>query len=65
MLEYAVKLTSNTCEVKEEDIFNLRKVGFSDEAILDIAQVTAYFNFVNRLASGLGIEIEKFYNFGV
>ena len=65
MLEYAVKLTSNPCEVKEEDIFNLRKVGFSDEATLDIAQVTAYFNFVNRLACGLGIEIEKFYNFGV
>ncbi|MDP8201284.1 MAG: hypothetical protein P9M11_04015 [Candidatus Tenebribacter burtonii] len=65
MLGYAVKITSNTCEVKEEDILNLSKVGFDDEAILDIAQVTAYFNFVNRLACGLGIEIEKFYNFGV
>jgi len=64
MLEYAVKLTSKSCEVKEEDIIILRKAGFDDEAILDIAQVTAYFNFVNRLASGLGIELEKFYNFG-
>ncbi len=65
MLEYAVKLTAEICAVNEEDVIALRKVGFSDEAILDIAQITAYFNFVNRLACGLGIEIEKFYNFGV
>ena len=65
MLEYAVKLTSETCSVNEEDISSFRKAGFDDEAILDIVQVVAYFNFVNRLACGLGIEIEKFYNFGV
>ncbi len=65
MLEYAAKLTSETCNVSEEDFLLLREGGFNDETILDIVQVIAYFNFVNRLACGLGIEIEKFYNFGV
>jgi len=64
MLEYAVKLTSKTCTVNEDDIIALHKVGFDDEAILDIVQVAAYFNFVNRLACGLGIELEEFYKFG-
>jgi alkylhydroperoxidase family enzyme len=37
----------------------MRNAGFSEIAILEIMQVTAYFNFVNRLACGLGIELEK------
>jgi len=64
MLEYAVKLTTEPCKIKEENIAALRKVGFDDEAILDIVQVVAYFNFVNRLACGLGIELEEFYKNG-
>ena len=60
MLEYSVKLTSKTCSVSAEDIKPLREVGFNDDAILDIVQVVAYFNFVNRLACGLGIELEEY-----
>ena len=60
MLEYAVKLTSETCTISKEDISSLHEVGFNDEAILDIVQVVAYFNFVNRLACGLGIELEEY-----
>jgi alkylhydroperoxidase family enzyme len=36
----------------------LRKAGFADRAILDIAQITAYFAFVNRTADGLGVSVE-------
>jgi len=64
MLEYAVKLTSDTCMMKEEDLIPLREAGYEDETILDIIQIISYFNFVNRLACGLGIELEDFYNFG-
>ncbi len=60
MLEYSIKLTSETCSISAEDIKPLREIGFDDEAILDIVQVAAYFNFVNRLACGLGIELEEF-----
>lgn len=64
MLEYATKLTSDTCSVSLEDIKPLRDVGFDDKAILDIVQVISYFNFVNRLACGLGIELEDYYKHG-
>ena len=45
----------------EEDVKRLKDVGFSDSAILDINQVTSYYAFVNRLADGLGVELEDFW----
>ena len=61
MLEYAVKLTLSPAEVGEDDVEALREAGFDDTAILDICQVTAYYNYVNRLADGLGVELEAFW----
>ncbi|HSM85609.1 MAG TPA: peroxidase-related enzyme, partial [Candidatus Limnocylindrales bacterium] len=37
----------------------LREHGLSDRAILEINLVAAYMNFVNRVASGLGVELER------
>jgi uncharacterized peroxidase-related enzyme len=54
MLDFAVKLTESSSRCTEADVEALREVGWSDEGIMDIAQVTAMFNFTNRLASGLG-----------
>jgi uncharacterized peroxidase-related enzyme len=62
MLEYAAKLTREPWEMLEQDVIALREAGFSDEAILDINQVTGYYAFVNRLADGLGVELESFWN---
>jgi len=56
MLEYVVKLTRTPSEVNPEDINLLRNSGFSDEDILNINLITSYFNFANRIASGLGVE---------
>ncbi|KPL88406.1 hypothetical protein SE16_06230 [Ardenticatena maritima] len=61
MLDYAVKLTRTPWAVDETDIAALRNVGWDDRAILDIAQITAYFNYVNRLAEGLGIVLEDYW----
>ena len=58
MLDYVVKLTETPSVVAEDDVDELREVGFQDRAILDIAQITAYFAFVNRLAEGLGVTLE-------
>ena len=38
----------------------VRRAGFDDRTILDIAQITAYFAFVNRTADGLGVTLEEF-----
>ena len=58
MLDYAVKLTRTPGEVDEADVACLRDAGFDDLAILDICQIVCYFNYVNRLADGLGVELE-------
>ncbi len=58
MLEYTEKLTLEPWEMNESDVVALRDQGFSDSAILDINQVTGYYAFANRLANGLGIELE-------
>jgi uncharacterized peroxidase-related enzyme len=55
MLNYAVKLTRSPVECSEADIERLRALGFSDQAIFDIAEVAAMFNFTNRLASATGM----------
>ncbi|HZT53846.1 MAG TPA: peroxidase-related enzyme [Gaiellaceae bacterium] len=54
MLDFAVKLTEQSSRCREADVEALREAGWSDEEIMDIAQVAAMFNFTNRLASGLG-----------
>lgn len=59
MLSYAAKLTRSPAAVSEDDIRVLREHGLSDRAILEINLVAAYMNFVNRVASGLGVELEK------
>ena len=58
MLDYAVKLTRTPQAMSEEDVEALRREGFSDVAIHDIVQVTSFFNLYNRLADGLGVELE-------
>ena len=60
MLTYAEKLTLRPWNMVEVDVIELREVGFSDAAILDINQVASYYAFVNRLADGLGVELEDF-----
>jgi len=58
MLDYAVKLTKKPASIKKDDLNQLRKYELSDRDILDLNQVVAYFNYVNRTADGLGIELE-------
>jgi alkylhydroperoxidase family enzyme len=59
MLDYAIKLSRTPSAVTSDDVERLRGAGFEDAAILDICQVTSYYNYVNRLADGLGVELES------
>ena len=58
MLDYAVKLTREPSAVRAEDVAALRAAGLDDPAIHDVAQITALFNYYNRIADGLGIDPE-------
>ena len=51
MLDFAVKLTVEPWTVEEADRERLRRLGFSDRDIWDIAAVAAFYNMTNRLAS--------------
>ena len=58
ILAYAERLTLEPASVEESDIERMRKAGLSDEAILHTCEVTAYFNYVNRMADGLSVQLE-------
>ncbi|MCA9987743.1 MAG: peroxidase-related enzyme [Anaerolineales bacterium] len=62
MLDYAVKITVAPVECEEDDVQYLRSLGFSDEAIFDIAETAAMFNFTNRLASATGMMPNREYH---
>jgi uncharacterized peroxidase-related enzyme len=56
MLDFAVKVTEASYRCGEDDLAELRAAGWSDEEIMDIAEVTAMFNLTNRMANALGWE---------
>lgn len=62
MLDYAAKLTKEPWNMVKADVQALRESGFSDVAILDIVQVAGYYAYVNRLADGLGVELESIWD---
>lgn len=59
LMDYSSKLTSTPGEMKSGDVQALRDAGFTDRAIHDAAQVAAYFNYINRVADGLGVDPEE------
>jgi uncharacterized peroxidase-related enzyme len=61
MLDYCAKLTRTPWDMVEDDVIALRDCGFDDRAILDIAQVVAYYAYVNRIADGLGVSLERYW----
>lgn len=58
MLQYAAKLTRTPGEMVEDDVLGLRQLGVDDGQILEVNQVCAYFNYVNRLLNGLGVSLK-------
>jgi len=52
---YAKQLTIDLNNVSEQSIHDLKSEGFSDGEILEINQVASYFNYVNRMVLGLGV----------
>lgn len=58
LLEYTEKLTDEPASVGSKDVATLEQNGFDDAAISSCVQVIAYFNYINRIAEGLGVSVE-------
>ena len=59
LIDYALKLTLEPGAVVREDVNALRRTGITDSEILDLVLLTAYMNYVTRIAQGLGVEHDE------
>jgi uncharacterized peroxidase-related enzyme len=59
LLAYAEKLTRTPGAMTSTDVSALRDHGLTDRAIHDACAIAAYFAFVNRIADGLGVDLES------
>jgi uncharacterized peroxidase-related enzyme len=58
LCDYAVKLTLAPGTMGETDVQTLRQHGWTDDQITIAAQVIGYFNYITRIAQGLGVDAE-------
>jgi uncharacterized peroxidase-related enzyme len=58
MIDFVLKLTREPWTVKKDDVALLQQSGFSEEQVVDIVLITCTFNFMDRLADGLGVELD-------
>jgi uncharacterized peroxidase-related enzyme len=64
LLDFAVKLTKEPSGIQRHDLDALRTYGFSDEQLVDAVQCISYFNFINRVLDGLGVDPEPSMRYG-
>jgi len=57
MLDFTAKLTRDPSSMQEADVKGLRGLGLGDEQVLSVVLITCVFNFMTRLADGLGVEL--------
>src|ERR1700739_1265599 len=62
MLDFAIKLTAEPWTIDEEDREHLRRLGFTDRDIWDIAAVAGFFNMTNRIASATDMRPNSVYH---
>lgn len=55
---WAEKLTLTPAACTRDDVEGLKSAGWTEEQIVSAAQIIGYFNHLNRLADGLGIDLE-------
>jgi len=58
LLQFAERLALDPAHFEEEHLGPLRACGLDDRALHDAAQVVSYFSYINRIADGLGVDLE-------
>ncbi|MGD9601554.1 MAG: hypothetical protein AB7O21_14005 [Gammaproteobacteria bacterium] len=58
LAEVAEKLSATPTRMVERDWQPLRDLGFDDRACLEVAHIVGIFNYLTRLADGLGLRLD-------
>ena len=58
LCRFASRLTTDPAAMAQNHILDLRGGGFCDAAIHDASQVVSYFNYINRIADSLNVDLE-------
>ena len=64
LLDFAVRLTESPSELRKADLDALRGRGLTDEQLVDAVHCISYFNFINRVLDGLGVDPEPSMRYG-
>jgi uncharacterized peroxidase-related enzyme len=64
LLDFSAKLTRHPSGVRRDDLDALRAYGFNDEELVDAVHCVSYFNFINRVLDGLGVDPEPSMRYG-
>ena len=59
LCELAEKLSATPTRMTESDWQPLRELGFNDRACLEVAHIVGIFNYLTRLADGLGLQLDS------
>jgi uncharacterized peroxidase-related enzyme len=60
LADLAIKVTREPASDTRDDLETLRQHGLGDTGILELVHIIGYFNYINRLADALGVELEDF-----
>ena len=58
LCELAHKMSATPTSMTEDDWQPLRDLGFDDQACLEVAHIVGIFNYLTRLADGLGLQLD-------
>jgi uncharacterized peroxidase-related enzyme len=64
LLDFAVKLTKSPSAVRSHDLDTLRAHGLTEDQLVDAVHCIGYFNFINRVLDGLGVDPEPSMRYG-
>ena len=64
LLDFAVRLTKSPSGVRKDNLDALRVHGLTDEQLVDAVHCISYFNFINRVLDGLGVDAEPSMRYG-
>ena len=62
IVRYVLKITKAPSKMTKDDVQDLKAAGLSEAAVLNLVLVAGYFAFVNRLADGMGINLEDYWD---